>query len=57
MTVKVPVAAGVMTTEHDAVSPVPASVQEPLGVKLTVPVGADPVPTSVSVTVAVHVVD
>lgn len=54
MTESVPVALGVMLTEHVAVSPVPDRVHDPLGVKVTVPVGVDPVPTSVSVTVAVH---
>jgi hypothetical protein len=33
---------------------VPASVQVPPGVKVTVPVGVDAVPAAVSVTVAVH---
>lgn len=52
----VPAVVGVMTTEHEADVPVPASVQTPPGVKVTVPVGVDAVPTSVSVTVALHVV-
>jgi hypothetical protein len=43
-----------MLTEHVAVAPVPASVQVPPGVKVTVPVGVEVVPAAVSVTVAVH---
>ena len=43
-----------MLTEHVADAPVPASVQVPPGVKVTVPVGVDVVPAAVSVTVAVH---
>jgi hypothetical protein len=45
-----------MLTEHVAVVPVPANVQVPLGVKLTVPVGVLVVPVPVSVTVAVQLV-
>jgi hypothetical protein len=45
---------GVILTEHVADAPVPASVQVPPGVKVTVPVGVDVVPAAVSVTVAVH---
>ena len=43
-----------MLTEHEADAPVPASVQVPPGVKVTVPVGVEVVPAAVSVTVAVH---
>jgi len=43
-----------MLTEHVADAPVPARVQVPPGVKVTVPVGVDVVPAAVSVTVAVH---
>jgi hypothetical protein len=43
-----------MLTEHVAVVPVPANVQVPPGVKVTVPVGVLVVPAAVSVTVAVH---
>ena len=43
-----------MLTEHVADAPVPANVQVPPGVKVTVPVGVDVVPAAVSVTVAVH---
>jgi hypothetical protein len=43
-----------MLTEHEADAPVPASVQVPPGVRVTVPVGVEVVPTAVSVTVAVH---
>jgi hypothetical protein len=50
----VPVAVGVVLTEHVADVPVPASVQVPPGVNVTVPVGVLDVPTDVSVTVAVH---
>ena len=46
-----------MLTEHEADAPVPASVQVPPGVKVTVPVGVEVVPAAVSVTVAVHDVD
>ena len=49
-------------TEHEALLPLPLRVHglpvklpPPLALKLTVPVGVDFVPTSVSVTVAVHV--
>ena len=51
-----PAAVGVMFTEHVADAPVPASVQVPPGVNVTVPVGVEVVPAAVSVTVAVHVV-
>jgi hypothetical protein len=50
----VPVAVGVVLTEHVADVPVPDNVQFPPGVKVTVPVGVLAVPTDVSVTVAVH---
>jgi len=50
----VPAAVGVTLTEHVADAPVPASVQVPPGVKVTVPVGVLVVPAAVSVTVAVH---
>jgi len=43
-----------MLTEHVADDPVPANVQVPPGVNVTVPVGVDVVPVAVSVTVAVH---
>lgn len=43
-----------MLAEHDEDVPVPAKVQVPDGVKVTVPVGALAVPAAVSVTVAVH---
>ena len=43
-----------MLTEQLAVAPVPASVQVPPGVNVTVPVGVLVVPAAVSVTVAVH---
>jgi len=43
----------VMLTEHVAVAPVPANVQVPPGVKVTVPDGVVGV-AKVSVTVAVH---
>jgi hypothetical protein len=52
----VPEAVGVVVTEHVAEAPVPANVQVPPGVKVTVPVGVLVVPVAVSVTVAVHVV-
>lgn len=54
MTVRLTAAVGVMLAEQDADEPVPASVHEPLGVNVTVPPGVIAVPTSVSVTVAVH---
>src|SRR5207245_9710280 len=53
-TVKVPAVVGVILTEQVADAPVPASVQVPPGVKVTVPVGVLVVPAAVSVTVAVH---
>lgn len=53
-TLKLPVAVGVMLTEHVAEAPVPASVHDPLGVNVTVPDGVLGVPVAVSVTVAVH---
>ena len=43
-------------TEHVAEAPVPANVQVPPGVKVTVPVGVIAVPVEVSVTVAVQLV-
>jgi len=43
-----------MLTEHEADAPVPANVQVPPGVNVTVPVGVLVVPAAVSVTVAVH---
>ena len=43
--------------EHDACEPVPASVHDAVGAKVTVPDGVDAVPVSVSLTVAVHNVD
>jgi hypothetical protein len=43
-----------MLTEQVADAPVPARVQVPPGVKVTVPVGVIAVPVEVSVTVAVH---
>jgi hypothetical protein len=43
-----------MLTEHVADAVVPASVQVPPGVNVTVPVGVEVVPAAVSVTVAVH---
>jgi len=52
----VPETAGVVLTEHVAVAPVPASVQVPPGVNVTVPLGVLVVPVAVSVTVAVQVV-
>jgi len=52
--VRVPETVGVVVTEHVAEAPVPASVQVPPGVNVTVPVGVLVVPTDVSVTVAVH---
>jgi hypothetical protein len=48
-----PAAVGVILTEQVADAPVPASVQVPPGVKVTVPVGVVGV-VKVSVTVAVH---
>jgi len=45
-----------MLTEHVADDPVPANVQVPPGVKVTVPVGVIAVPVEVSVTVAVQLV-
>jgi len=53
-TSRVPAAVGVILTEQVADAPVPASVQVPPGVKVTVPVGVMAVPVEVSVTVAVH---
>jgi hypothetical protein len=50
----VPAALGVMLTEHMADAPVPASVQVPPGMKVTIPVGVVAVPGEVSVTVAVQ---
>jgi hypothetical protein len=44
----------VILTEHVADAPVPANVQVPPGVKVTVPLGVVAVPVAVSVTVAVH---
>jgi hypothetical protein len=44
----------VILTEHVADAVVPANVQVPPGVKVTVPVGVEVVPAAVSVTVAVH---
>jgi len=41
-------------TEHVAEAPVPANVQVPPGVNVTVPVGVLVVPAAVSVTVAVQ---
>ena len=49
-----PGAVGVMLTEQVADAPVPANVQVPPGVNVTVPVGVLVVPVAVSVTVAVH---
>ena len=49
-------AVGVILTEHVADAPVPASVQVPPGVNVTVPVGVEVVPAAVSVTVAVQLV-
>jgi len=46
----------VILTEHVAEAPVPANVQVPPGVKVTVPVGVIAVPVEVSVTVAVQLV-
>jgi len=43
-----------MLTEHVAEAPVPANVQVPPGVKVTVPVGVTAVPVEVSVTVTVQ---
>jgi len=54
--VRVPETVGVVLTEHVADAPVPANVQVPPGVKVTVPVGVLAVPVAVSVTVAVQVV-
>jgi hypothetical protein len=51
----VPAAVGVILTEQVAVAPVPASVQVPPGVKVTVPVGVVGL-ALVSVTVAVQLV-
>ena len=56
MTVRVPVAVGVILTEQVAVVPVPARVQVPPGVNVTVPLGVIAVPVDVSVTVAVQLV-
>jgi hypothetical protein len=50
----VPDVVGVILTEHVADDVVPAKVQVPPGVKVTVPVGVEAVPTAVSVTVAVQ---
>jgi hypothetical protein len=50
-----PAAVGVMLTEHVADAPVPANVQVPLGVKVTVPVGVVGV-VETSVTVAAQLV-
>ena len=47
---------GVILTEHVAEAPVPANVQVPPGVNVTVPVGVIAVPVEVSVTVAVQLV-
>jgi len=55
-TVRVPETVGVVLTEHVADAPVPANVQVPPGVKVTVPVGVMAVPVEVSVTVAVQLV-
>jgi hypothetical protein len=44
----------VILTEHVPDVPVPARVQVPPGVNVTVPVGVLAVPAAVSVTVAVH---
>jgi hypothetical protein len=52
--VNVPVVVGVMLTEHIADAPVPAKVQVPPGVRVTVPVGVEAVPAAASVTAAVH---
>ena len=49
-----PAVVGVTLTEQVADAPVPANVQVPPGVKVTVPVGVLVVPAAVSVTVAVH---
>jgi len=43
-----------MLTEHVAEAPVPANVQVPPGVKVTVPVGVTAVPVEVSVKVTVQ---
>ena len=51
---RVPVAAGVILTEHVAEAVVPASVHVPLGVNVTVPVGVVAPDVDVSVTVAVQ---
>ena len=48
------VVVGVILTEQVAEEPVPASVHVPPCVKVTVPVGMEAVPRSVSVIVAVH---
>jgi len=45
-----------MLTEQVETAPVPAKVQGPPGVKVTVPVGVIAVPSEVSVTVAVQLV-
>ena len=47
---------GVILAEHVAEAPVPANVQVPPGVKVTVPVGVIAVPGDVSATVAVQLV-
>jgi len=46
----------VIVTEHVDDAPVPANVQVPPGVNVTVPVGVIAVPVEVSVTVAVQLV-
>lgn len=45
---------GYTITEQDAEAPVPAKVQVPPGVKVTVPVGVEAVPAAISATVAVQ---
>jgi hypothetical protein len=52
----VPVAVGVTLTEHVADAVVPARVQVPPGVNVTVPVGVVAPDVDVSVTVAVQLV-
>jgi len=56
VTVREPAAVGVMLAEHVAEDPVPDRVQDPLGVRLTVPVGAVAPVVDVSDTMAVQLV-
>ena len=56
VTVREPAAVGVMLAEHVAEDPVPDRVQDPLGVKLTVPAGVVAPVAAASVTVAVQLV-